>query len=145
MPVSGFKIELRVCDLRKAQAFYSAIGMEWAGESDVETGVSRLPRRVQENPYLKEFPLLWGTLGQTDFVFYLSDDAAQPSSQNTNGTFFRVRFNSVGDVKGALKTLRSLQLLVYASRAKPEEEPTVLDPDGRSVTLCAPSPFMNAD
>lgn len=145
MKVSDIKFELRAWDLKKTQSFYSVIGMDWAGGKELPIGESNIPVRAEENPYLQEFPLLWGQLGAAEFVFYSNAREPRSEPQDSIRTVFRVHYDDASEVKLVIKRLQALGLFVRARGFDPHSEPCVLDPDGRYVQLCSPNPFMNAD
>lgn len=145
MTPSKIIIEQRAKNLDKTQRFYSAIGMVWNDCHELVIGNSGLPVRIEEDPYLENFPHLWGMLCGVEFTFYLAKKSAPATSEANPATVFRVHYDDEAVVKSVIKRLQELHLLAYAKGFTPNENPCVLDPDGRQIQLCFPNPFMNAD
>lgn len=129
-------------DLKKTQAFYSAIGIDWAFGVQVDIGESGLPLSEERTGDIG-LPHLSGRLGDLDLRFYLRKD----SVEITRNTVIEVQLGTWDEVAEVVKALTETDLLeagvdafVSTHQFNPSD-PWLRDPDGRSVRLSAPHPI----
>lgn len=133
------KFVLYVRDLRKTQAFYSVLGVQWLEGREVEIGKSGLPLSEEEYPSPQGLPHLWGHWGTVEVLFYLNKDLIAPSIIMDVVT--HVNLNEMDSVSIIVTKLKELDLYVPSSGFDEFAGGILLDPDGRQINLCGPNPF----
>lgn len=128
------KLIVTTFDAAKSWAFYSAIGIRWlAGEDRLSD-----PTELQSDPNPMGLPVLWGDFGGTELIFFSDTSPARAEFS----MILQIDLEDDSTVAQVLSKLESIELFVSCPEFNREDgRVVVLDPDGRRVELCSPSPF----
>jgi hypothetical protein len=120
--------------LVRIQAFYTAVGMNWVAGLDPKIDESFRPDSPTD---VTGLPFMIGTLGNSEFNFCFRA-SVDPSA--LSATEIVVRFSETGQVGRVVECLKAAGLFVPVGLDE-QFDCNILDPDGRSIVLCDPSPF----
>lgn len=126
-------------DLRKTQAFYSALGINWlGGGAPSEIGPSGLPAEVTPETD-RGLPHLWGDLASVEITFYL--DAKRVQSSRPPNTILTVYYDGDDDISQIVAELKEHKLYSTDGKLHKVDGGILLDPDGRAIEVLG-SPVM---